>query len=796
MSYKIGNKYFFDQRIEKINCVESGRLVDDGYITGNNGQYSGKSFFIKHPISGQILTLKMGVETWVNPYYDIYKITSYSETESLTHVLKSGANLYTQYFGIEPYSISATNLPPGLVLKSYNRISGIPTQIGSYNCNLIYQYCASSGYTAITRPITINIYSGSEETIQYNKIFNSNLGPQFNFDTSIEFGTSTCGYKQLSPLILYNLNSIASGQKLTLEKNNVITGYDMVYAITGWTGVITGYLQVDCSEYPVEYCPSGEPLYSGGSYPVYGFITGEALYGTTSQAWLYPSNSEEYIASVGPTYAGGETGYLGMFAKCVNMYTFSLAPGTNLYTKKYENGINPSLIINSSYLKYLDNFSDELDPDFPLTNGLPANLSYKAGDWRTITGIPTEYGNWKCFITLGYCNAPNTITGETKTFDLEVIPSELIEYRSGPTYVSFSSGNSYNLVETENIEFLYIEDNRFKKFINKITGYGDMNLSGDFSNTPYYGYISGLTGYLPAVTYIPVTLSGIIGENESTMIWNDVYISREDYELNGDVYVDRITGYVQAKNSIIIDTDLLTYGDYVSFNDINFYYASDPEILNQSYYYFSTLSGLISTLNSGALGRLDDITLEQILGITGYVDGSTLNLFSYRITGEDGNYIKISKTVENPNSINIPNRYFSGGKTLRPPSNTWSGYFETNYPIIIGETSGFYEYTYINENYTQNINTVMWDDTFSGNYYITTGIYNTDNVESLSGSLVPFIPSLGIYSGYGFIPSGQSIIPTGFSISILKPNFYNIQGNIAKYTVEGEDFLYTGLIQG
>jgi hypothetical protein len=758
-------------------------------LAGNNNVSSNPSFFIKYPSSGQVLTLKSGVNTWVNPYYDI--CTTRSTMPSLSYILKSGTNLYTQYFGIEPYSISATNLPPGLGLKSYNTITGIPTQTGSYKCNLIYTYCPSTQYTAITRPITINIYAGPEETIPYNKIFNSTLGPQlpapsgYSLDIAstytytnanntistsgtrnqisiidntrsnynelsllnLESGTSNCGYG-------LSLVTIVDKQKLFLERNSIITG-------SGSYFVITGYSSGGVGEPPLNTPYSGE------------FFT--PLTATTSEAWVYPTAIEEYTVNVGK-------------------YIYSLAPGTNLYTKKYENGLFPNTI-SSSYLKYLDDFEGEdLDPNVPEQQGLPVGLAFK--DWRTITGIPSGLGRWKCSIRLGYCNSPNQILGTTKNFDLVIVPSEYIKYVSGPVYMAVPPNNliSYNLVKTKSLNFDYVDSNQFTKYVDNITGYGDMNIIGNFSDTPYYGYISGLTGYLPAVTYVPVTLEGVIPEDSSTYVWNDVLVSSEG--SRGNVYIDRIIGYTQAQNSITINTNLLANGDFLSINDINFYYRTDPQDLKETYYYFNSLNGLIGVLNSGALGTLEDINLQSVVGVTGYVSGSTLNLFSYGLIGEAGNYTKISKTVENPASIEIPNRYFSGGRSIRQLSNTWYGSFETNYPIIIGERSGLYIYEYTNENFVQNISGVIWDDTFSGNYYITTGIYKTNDLTSLSGNLMPFIPSLGIYSGDAIIPSGQTRTPSGFSISILKPNFYNIQGNIAKYTLKGNDFIYTGTIEG
>jgi hypothetical protein len=93
---------------------------------------------------------------------------------------------------------------------------------------------------------------------------------------------------------------------------------------------------------------------------------------------------------------------------------------------------------------------------------------------------------------------------------------------------------------------------------------------------------------------------------------------------------------------------------------------------------------------------------------------------------------------------------------------------------------------------------VAWVNNFSGNYIITTGIINSnDRNGSFSQGLLSFNTGMNKYYGDLIIPSGTSRIDyTGLRLNINKPNPYNLSGNIAKYIVSGENFIFSGLIEG
>jgi len=663
MSCTIGNTYNYDSLNEYITCSR-GNIIQ-----------------LKTPVSGQILTLKSGVKAWTSSKGDTYQISN----SGYTYILASGTNLYSYCLGLSPISISGSGLPSGLVLSSFNTITGIPTTTGIYKCNLkyIYSYC-NLLYTGINKQITINICTGDNEVISYNRIFSNNLGPKFNYDPLIEY-SNLC-------LSGFPLLSIVSGQRLVLE-----SGVD---------------------------------------------------------AWLYTQYNTDY------TFITGKR-------------KFTLFTGTNLFTNA--TGLEPTIV--SGYL--------------------PANLKFK--DYCTITGIPDTTGKWTCAIKYGYCGSGNfndTIYGQTKNISIEVLLPSQIDYIEGILYMGYSSLNTlpYNQVKVKNINFYYNQNNRFTRYFENITGYGDIikviNPSGN--KEPLLGIINRPTGFLPAMMYQTGILSGTIASGATSYSWSNTLISGTGN--SGRVYIDNITGYKQATNIIKFNTGLLVDRDIFNINDLDFLYTTGTDNLN--IYEFNSLNRLVNILNSGATGAYNDTDyyLQNYIGITGYTDGLNVYLFSYLLPGEDGNSIKISRETQNLDSIRIPYRYFQSGQTFRESTNTWTGIFSTSYDTITKEKSGVYFYNYVDNSYYGKLSGTVWDDNFSGNYYITTGIINTANPLNFTGSLVRFIGN--VYSGSGIIPSGQSSIPSGFSISIRKPNYYNISGNISRYIVSGTNFLYSGLIEG
>jgi len=348
-----------------------------------------------------------------------------------------------------------------------------------------------------------------------------------------------------------------------------------------------------------------------------------------------------------------------------------------------------------------------------------------------------------------------------------------------------------NTIKVKKANFYYIIDNKFNSFVSTVTGYGIVNSV----NNIRYGEILNPTGMQPAVFYTTGLLTGNVSENDYQFSWVNIQLSGTGQ--SGKVYLNYITGYQPAQNIVeFIDSTGfgLQDGDIININNYEFTFSNE----NSSPAVFTSPQNLINIFNSGSTGAFNEIGfdyLESIIGITGYQENNKLFLFSYLRSGEDGNSIKIYNNIENPYVIKIYSRYFTGGKTFRPLTNFWTGNFNNIINLTV-ENSGFY-------NFNQDLTPVFgfasgidWVNEFSGNYIINTGIFDPRDRDNYSGVIINYNSGLNQYYGQGLIPSGFSNIFTGLKIEITKNNFYNVSGNLAKYTLSGIDFIFTGIIEG
>ena len=354
-------------------------------------------------------------------------------------------------------------------------------------------------------------------------------------------------------------------------------------------------------------------------------------------------------------------------------------------------------------------------------------------------------------------------------------------------------------------KLIYANTNKFNVFINRVTGYGfvqppldilntlpDIDVVGD--NIIYKGgQISNPTGVQPAIFYKTGLLNGIIDTpNVGSFTWNNIVLT--DPGKPNEVFLNYFTGAVQASNTIRFNSNLLTNGDTLNISDTFFTYSTGTNINN--FLQFNSFNNLINILNSGATGAFDSLgfqILRTSVGITGFINGDNIHLFSLLRSGEDGNNIRIYRDCQNLNAIQLTSRYFTGGKYLRPRTNTWYGDFLRTFSAITVENSGVY-FDNVSETVFDAISGIVWVDNFSGNYYIRTGIRDPNNSESYSGVLMRFQNNK--YIGSGVIPSGQFSITTGLRIEVSKPNPYDISGNFAKYIFSGDGFLFSGIIEG
>jgi hypothetical protein len=429
--------------------------------------------------------------------------------------------------------------------------------------------------------------------------------------------------------------------------------------------------------------------------------------------------------------------------------------------------------------------SEGLDPTGFTHTDLPPNLVFSK--YNLITGIPLVTGLWSVDLTQQYCTGSNS--SRTVRFSIQVLNQASLRPVEGVLFANYSSVNTIPYLErkVKSVDFYYRQENRFYRYFDSVTGYGNVNVNTSGKNILSYGSIVNPTGWRDALVYQTGTLTGSINAGESFFSWNNESIT--GVPSIGNVYVNETTGTIQARNIIYFNTGLLTDGDILNINGYDFIYSPGT----QSDFIFNSPTQLSIKLNSGAANSTSAL---NPVGVTGFVISDNLYLYSSLLQGESGNSIRAYRNSAILEAITIPNRYFTSGQNLRPSTNTWRGTFVSSFPTISAENSGNYTFNYLNTERFDNISGVVWVDTFSGNYSIRTGIKTPDNITTYSGSLVNYIPSQNIYSGFGLIPSGQNKIATGFNIDILKRNYYNISGNRAKYTISGIDFLYTGIIEG
>lgn len=353
-------------------------------------------------------------------------------------------------------------------------------------------------------------------------------------------------------------------------------------------------------------------------------------------------------------------------------------------------------------------------------------------------------------------------------------------------------------IKIKRAQFFYKDQkalNFIKKF-NQIDGYGNVDLN--FENKILFGSILNPSGYIPAVFYKTGLLVGNIINNIGSFTWENITL--EGPGEQNKVFFNYATGYRQATGTIEIDAFYktnLSHLDSISINDVNFTYVTGTP---QNLFEFNTIERFVEVLNLGSQGFYNNPTLQNTVGVSATIDYTypfhKIYLTSVSKSGDEGNSNKIYRDSANLELIKIKNRYFQGGRTFRPVINSWDGYFSNTFSTLTVENSGFYS-RQVKENVTATIQDVVWEDNFSGNYYITTGIRNPNNIGVFSGGLIPFDQSKNKYYGFTIIPSGSSLyVYTGLVFNILKPNPYNIRGNLAKYTLSGNNFIFSGIIEG
>jgi hypothetical protein len=367
--------------------------------------------------------------------------------------------------------------------------------------------------------------------------------------------------------------------------------------------------------------------------------------------------------------------------------------------------------------------------------------------------------------------------------------------------ISLSADGKYQLLLNRSISEVKIKYTNFytnnsgsfvNTYINTITGYGNLtSLSSGLGS----GIISNPTGeqFQSAVIYQTGLLTGIISGNNGGFTWN---VNLTGIAESGFVFLNTVTGTTQATGIIeFLDSTGfgLQDGDFIGINNITYTYRTASPSLP---FEFFSIDNFLDILNSGATGAFNDIDFgfsQNNIGITGYKLDNKLILFSYARQGELGNQIRLTRNANNLNSIKIPSRYFAGGKDFRPKIDIFTGIFERK-GSVFSENSGVYSRFIIDSGVEGQTFSPVWIDNFESGWSLYTGLASQGNSFDYIPVEYDYINNLFI--GSGIIPSGRESRYTGLYIQFLKKKPYDISGNLSLYVLSGENFLYSGTLEG
>jgi hypothetical protein len=318
-------------------------------------------------------------------------------------------------------------------------------------------------------------------------------------------------------------------------------------------------------------------------------------------------------------------------------------------------------------------------------------------------------------------------------------------------------------------------------------GYGTNNLQINtyMQYDQFYDVKVQNRSYPSITTKLNSTINGILGTQRNSIeyfeLWNNINsqiintLVKSPPIINSNLYIMGLDGGSDLFAGTI---GFYSIGDYIS-NPVNLQnrldqYFKDIQIVNNyprlsTPYSFSTFNQLVSNLNIGATGGYDN-TLQTIVGITGQILNNTVNLYSYYLSGEDGNSCTISATTTDPLAIKIPNLYFKSGKYLRTKATKWGGDFYKNIPTVSYTNTGYYKVNFSEELASSNITGVVFENNFSGNWstYITP-ISQGIPLDTGNSSNLLYNPINKIFSGNFIIKSGISYLGySGLNIDINK----------------------------
>lgn len=356
------------------------------------------------------------------------------------------------------------------------------------------------------------------------------------------------------------------------------------------------------------------------------------------------------------------------------------------------------------------------------------------------------------------------------------------------------SAGGGEIVRIKNANFYLANQKDFFNYqLNDITGYGLMSAQ-------VFGTGIGLlsptgTTYQPAISYQTGRITGLL-ENIGALFVSQLDVGGTGRA--GNVYLNTITGVREATGIINFNTGFLSNLDFITIGDYFFTYVTGNPTNS---FQFNNLNRLVNVLTSGARGELGNFDLES-LGVTGYVNqnNSGITLFSYGQSGENGNNIKLTRFSSDLRAINIPHRYFRSGQTLRPLLNSWTGTFTGTFFSLSIENTGIYSVIFDPENAESTISGIIFENNFDRNWSTNITPISEGNILNTGfQNTLLYNPSTKIFSGNFNITSGLAFMGySGLNIDFNKRSFNhpNNTGNIAKYIISGDRFLFTGFLEG
>ena len=302
------------------------------------------------------------------------------------------------------------------------------------------------------------------------------------------------------------------------------------------------------------------------------------------------------------------------------------------------------------------------------------------------------------------------------------------------------------------------------------------NRSSSFVNTTFNPPITGLLGVQRSSNQSfelwNNTTSKVLSSTVTSPLPTNSNLSIMGKNLGGGSITEGFLGRVgfysigsYIQNPILLQNRLNQY-----FKDIKI--IDKYPRFNSIPYSFSTFSGLVSDLNIGARGGYDE-TLQYTVGITGYASYNTLTLYSYYLSGEDGNACTIIRNTQDPNGIQIPNVYFTSGRSLRAKATQWFGDFYNEISSISYTNTGYYRVDFSTENVLDTINGIIFENNFSGNWSPSiTPISQGIPLDTGSTFNLKYDSLNKIFSGNFIIKSGLSYLGySGLNIDINKRTY-------------------------